>query len=250
MPLDRAQRAARQPPAAERRGQQRGRARRAAAATSDPAHRAVDRRQRLRRRRRPAATRARDRAPRGQPEVAAPARARRVARQPPPREHAPRVGARRASARAPPGRRSHATTRAVGSSICAAARSPVSTLRATSRNSARPRRGSRGDLGGGRAQRRGRRAPVRSGAAGRPGTRPTAATIAPSSATYHAVMRTRIGSLTARLQREAHAADRADQRAAERLLELAAQVADVDVDDVGRALEVLVPDVLEQRARA
>src|SRR4051794_24293690 len=74
-----------------------------------------------------------------------------------------------------------------------------------------------------------------------------------SSATCQSVIRRRTGTPTGsafRLQAEADAADGVDQRPPERPLELAPQVADVDVDDIGRPLEVLVPDVVEQRRAA
>src|SRR3954453_3550354 len=73
---------------------------------------------------------------------------------------------------------------------------------------------------------------------------PTAATMAASRITYQTVMRARIGSLTARPPARSR---RRGSGALERLLELAAQVADVYVHDVRRPFEVLVPDVVEDR---
>ena len=43
----------------------------------------------------------------------------------------------------------------------------------------------------------------------------------------------------------AHAAHGMDQLDRERIVDLAAQIAHVDIDDVGDALEALIPDVLE-----
>src|SRR5512132_2684697 len=86
---------------------------------------------------------------------------------------------------------------------------------------------------------------------------PRVARIRASSSTYQAVSRARTGSRASRpatrlrrLEPVADAPDGPDADPAAGVLELAAEVADVDVDDVGEAVIVVVPDVLEDGGAA
>src|SRR6266702_373101 len=74
---------------------------------------------------------------------------------------------------------------------------------------------------------------------------PSTVSTTTSSAVYEAVSRTLIGSRTGSPHPVPDAARGADQRPFERPLQLAAQVPDVDVHDVGQPVVVVGPDVLQ-----
>ena len=80
--------------------------------------------------------------------------------------------------------------------------------------------------------------------------RPTTANTTANTKTYHAVSRHRSASNMLRLQCIPDSADGVDELPVEALVDLVAQVVDVDVHDVAREVAVVLPHVVQDLAAA